>query len=114
MKRTWGSLLLFVFIFIIAGNAWANLEYSAEEMGGLWQGLWHGLISFFTLPASVLFPNSFNVYNSNNNGFAYNWGFFLIGFAEFTLTFWILILAWVLRLLFWAVLAVLAVFVVHY
>jgi len=114
VKRTWCSILLFVFVFILAGNAWANFEYSAEETGGLWQGLWHGFISFFTLPASVLLPDNFNVYNLNNNGFAYNLGFFLLGFAEFTATFVLLILAWVLRLLFWAVLAILAVIVVHH
>ena len=43
---------------------------------GFWNGLWHGLISWFSFLGS-LFSDNISVYAFNNNGEWYNFGFLL-------------------------------------
>lgn len=43
---------------------------------GFWNGLWHGMISWFSLIGS-LFTDNISVYAFNNNGGWYNFGFLL-------------------------------------
>lgn len=52
------------------------------EVAGFWLGLWHGIISCFTLIASA-FTDSVSMYEVHNNGWWYNFGFFL-GFGSLT------------------------------
>ncbi len=47
-----------------------------EGVAGFWQGLWHGFIALFTFIVS-LFNDNVNIYEVNNNGGWYNFGFLL-------------------------------------
>ncbi len=46
------------------------------EPAGFFMGLWHGFISFFTFIIS-LFSDTVTIYEVNNNGGWYNFGFIL-------------------------------------
>ena len=48
----------------------------AQQVAGFWLGLWHGLIVAVTFVVS-LFTDSVNIYEVNNNGGWYNFGFVL-------------------------------------
>ncbi|MCX5677622.1 MAG: hypothetical protein NTY76_00740 [Candidatus Omnitrophica bacterium] len=101
------TLLIFLSPIFI-NTCYANLTYYDDVRGGFWQGLWHGIISFIKLPASVLAPQSLHLYNSNNNGLAYNTGFFIPAIAELEMTIPLLIVAWILRGIFWVIMAAIA------
>ena len=47
-----------------------------DQPAGFFMGLWHGFISFFTFIIS-LFNENVGVYEVNNNGGWYNFGFIL-------------------------------------
>lgn len=96
-------LLLGIIGCVCAKECLAYLSYPNESFGGFWQGLWHGIISFITLPLSVWFPASIHVYNSINNGFAYNIGFFVPAILECEVSIPLLLFAWVIRIIFWVV-----------
>jgi hypothetical protein len=55
-----------------------NSKYSVAnvEAAGFWAGLWHGLILPITFIVS-LFNNNVGIYEVNNNGGWYNFGFIL-------------------------------------
>ncbi|MHB1342059.1 MAG: hypothetical protein ACYCX5_09925 [Coriobacteriia bacterium] len=46
------------------------------DVAGFWQGLWHGLIVIFTFVIS-LFKDNVSIYEVNNNGGWYNFGYLL-------------------------------------
>ena len=46
------------------------------EPAGFWVGFWHGMILLFTFVVS-LFKPGVNIYETNNNGGWYNFGFIL-------------------------------------
>ena len=52
------------------------------EAAGFWDGLWHGLIAPFTFIIS-LFSDSVTVFETNNNGGWYLFGF-LLGIGAFS------------------------------
>jgi len=101
------TLLIFLSPIFMA-TCYANLTYYDYAQGGFWQGLWHGIISFIKLPASVLTPQSLHLYNSNNNGLAYNLGFFIPALAELETTIPLLIVVWLIRGVFWIIVFVIA------
>lgn len=69
-------LVLFVFaLFILSSCAPGNERFDVNP-AGFWMGLWHGLISFVTFIIS-LFNHDVNIYEVNNNGGWYNFGFIL-------------------------------------
>jgi uncharacterized membrane-anchored protein YjiN (DUF445 family) len=94
-------MVIFVFscCLFITTNAYAEFNYHGYEQGGLWGGLWDGVKSIVTIPLNVIWGNT-NVYNVNNNGFAYNFGFFALAFAEFAVTVWLFIIAWIIKIVF--------------
>lgn len=47
-----------------------------QQLAGFWLGLWHGLIVAITFVIS-LFTDNVNIYEVNNNGGWYNFGFVL-------------------------------------
>ena len=49
---------------------------SAPDPAGFWLGLWHGFITLFTFVIS-LFTDNINIYEINNNGGWYNFGYVL-------------------------------------
>ena len=68
----------FTLLVILAAGCAAGPESRfATEPAGFWAGLWHGLICVITFIIS-LFTNSVQMYEVNNTGGWYNFGF-LIG-----------------------------------
>lgn len=55
---------------------------SGDDVAGFWLGLWHGFIALFTFVIS-LFKDNVSMYEVNNNGGWYNFGY-LLG----VMTFW--------------------------
>jgi len=68
------SVLVIIIIFISSCTA-GSTEFE-EHTAGFFMGLWHGFISFFTFLIS-LFVDGMEIYESNNNGNWYNFGFIL-------------------------------------
>lgn len=66
-------LLLAMIILVFASCAPGNERYELVQ-AGFWMGLWHGFISLFTFIIS-LFNENVNIYEVNNNGGWYNFGF---------------------------------------
>jgi hypothetical protein len=78
MKKKHISILLLCIILIIlisASCAPGNQRY-IEKSAGFWAGLWHGFICVITFVIS-LFSDSVNIYEVNNTGGWYNFGFLL-------------------------------------
>jgi hypothetical protein len=100
LKKAVIFLLIIVVIWDYATESFAYLSNYNDSYGGFWQGLWHGIISFVTLPLSVWFPQNIHVYNSNNNGFAYNVGFFIPAICEVEASVPLLIGAWIIHIIF--------------
>ena len=59
-----------------AAGANAVAQANQPDAAGFWLGLWQGLISPITFLIS-LFNNDVNIYEVNNNGNWYNFGFML-------------------------------------
>ena len=75
-KRSYLPVLLLVaLLFILNACAPGNARFE-ENVAGFWMGLWHGFISFFTFIIS-LFSDNVTIYELNNNGGWYNFGFIL-------------------------------------
>ena len=68
-------LSIVVFILLISGCA-ANNEMYVSKAAGFWAGLWHGLILIITFVIS-LFTDKVGIYELNNSGGWYNFGFVL-------------------------------------
>ena len=60
-------------VLVISSCAPGNQKF-VEEAAGFWMGLWHGFISLFTFVIS-LFKDGVTIYEVNNNGGWYNFGF---------------------------------------
>jgi len=71
--KIWG--LFFVLLFVVTSCAPGNVKFDVE-IAGFWMGLWHGFISLFTFIIS-LFSDNVTIYEINNNGGWYNFGFIL-------------------------------------
>jgi fucose 4-O-acetylase-like acetyltransferase len=74
-------IFLFVLLALIVGSCAPGNEKFDLAPAGFWMGLWHGFISFFTFVIS-LFSDSVSIYEINNNGNWYNFGF-ILGVAVF-------------------------------
>src|SRR6266487_3946342 len=70
------ALTVAAVVVLAACAAGANTVAQAQrpDAAGFWLGLWQGLISPITFLIS-LFNNHVNVYEVNNNGNCYNFGF---------------------------------------
>jgi len=68
-----GLILMILFV----SNCAPNNERFDEKPAGFWAGIWHGLICWVTFFIS-LFTNSVSIYEVDNTGGWYNFGF-LIG-----------------------------------
>lgn len=73
-KKLYLVLLLVMVVFAL-GCA-PNNEMYLEKPAGFWAGLWHGLIILVTFIIS-LFSDSVSIYELNNNGGWYHFGFVL-------------------------------------
>ena len=81
MKKFVPLLLIVVFVLFLSscaphGNPSIHTVTADGTVAGFWEGLWHGIISPFTLIGS-LFTETVNVYEVHNNGCWYNLGFLM-------------------------------------
>jgi len=74
-------IVLLVFVSCAAGN-----ERYVDSPAGFWAGLWHGFICFFTFIIG-LFSDSVRLYEVNNTGGWYDFGF-ILGAAAFFSSGW--------------------------
>ncbi len=73
------SFILFIFLpllLLLTACTAGNPQFSAETPAGFWHGLWHGVISFIALIIH-LFNDAVTVYETNNSGGWYDFGFLL-------------------------------------
>lgn len=63
-------------LLVLAGCAAGGEQFTAEQPAGFWVGLWHGVISVITLIVGI-FSDSLKVYEVNNSGGLYDFGFLL-------------------------------------
>jgi len=70
------SLILFAFIFLLTSCAAGDAQFTQESQAGFWYGLWHGIIALISLIIHI-FNESVVVYEINNTGGWYDFGFLL-------------------------------------
>ena len=71
------KLFLFIpFLFLLASCTAGGEQFTAETPAGFWYGLWHGIISFISLIIH-LFNDTVLVYETDNSGGWYDFGFLL-------------------------------------
>ena len=69
-------LLLIPLILMLSSCAAGDAQFTAESPAGFWYGLWHGVISLISLIIHI-FNNYVFVYEINNTGGWYDFGFLL-------------------------------------
>lgn len=69
-----GLILVVVLLVLTACAPGANPQVGSGDAAGFWLGLWHGFISPVTFVIS-LFTDNVNLYEVNNNGNWYDFGF---------------------------------------
>ena len=67
---------LTLFFIFLTSCAAGNPEFHADNLAGFWYGLWHGIISVIALLIHV-FNDNVSVYEINNTGGWYDFGFLL-------------------------------------
>src|SRR3990172_8226240 len=70
------TALLVPAIIVLFSSCAPNNEMYLSKAAGLWAGLWHGLICIVTFIIS-LFTDGVGVYETNNSGSWYDFGFVL-------------------------------------
>ncbi len=75
MQKSIAVLGLVIFLLITISCAPGNKRFD-EKPAGFWAGLWHGFIIVITFVIS-LFTDSVHMYEVNNSGGWYNFGFLL-------------------------------------
>ena len=75
MQKPIAVLGLVIFLLITISCAPGNKRFD-EKAAGFWAGLWHGIICVITFVIS-LFTDSVYMYEVNNSGGWYNFGFLL-------------------------------------
>ncbi|MDC0325530.1 hypothetical protein OAM01_02115 [bacterium] len=62
-------------ILAVAGTG-SKYQIPGAQLAGFWAGLWHGLISPITFIVSLFNPRV-RIYETNNRGLLYDFGFIL-------------------------------------
>ena len=75
-NRSFHLLVLVSIILLLTSCTAGNAQFSPESPAGFWYGLWHGVISVIMLIVHV-FNESVGVYEINNSGGWYDFGFLL-------------------------------------
>ena len=70
------ALAVLILLVVLFSGCAANHEMYEAEPAGFWAGLWHGLILLVTFIIN-LFTDSVGIYEVNNSGAWYNFGFLL-------------------------------------
>jgi hypothetical protein len=69
-------IISLVLVLFMVSSCAAGSEKFTTETAGFLMGIWHGFISLFVFVAS-LFVDGLDIYEKNNNGNWYNFGFIL-------------------------------------
>jgi len=69
-------ILLTIIFSLAACSAAGNTQFTSLSPAGFWYGLWHGVISIISMVIH-LFNDSVKVYEINNSGGWYDFGFLL-------------------------------------
>ena len=69
-------LLLIPLILLLSSCAAGDAQFTPESPAGFWYGFWHGVISLISLIIHI-FNNDVFVYEINNTGGWYDFGFLL-------------------------------------
>ncbi|MFH1728800.1 MAG: hypothetical protein ABIA04_10340 [Pseudomonadota bacterium] len=69
-------IVFLITILFISGCAAGNAKFTTSNPAGFFMGLWHGIISVIAFVIS-LFSDSVRIYESNNTGSWYDFGFLL-------------------------------------
>jgi hypothetical protein len=100
MNNYWKLTLIVLLIGgFLASNAFGYVGY---DRAGFWMGLWQGIISPITITLHV-FSDGIKFYESNNNGFWYNIGYFIPAICLLELTVPLFIIAWIFKIIFWVI-----------
>jgi hypothetical protein len=70
------GLMMVILLMLITSCAPGDGANSAENPAGFFSGVWHGWIAPFTLVIS-LFNKNIGIYEVNNVGFWYNFGYYM-------------------------------------
>jgi len=70
------GLMMVILLMLITSCAPGDGANSAENPAGFFSGVWHGWIAPFTLVIS-LFNKNIGIYEVNNIGFWYNFGYYM-------------------------------------
>ena len=69
-------LIVIPLLFLLTSCAAGNAQFTTESPAGFWYGLWHGIISIISLIIHI-FNANVSVYEINNTGGWYDFGFIL-------------------------------------
>ncbi len=69
-------LIFLPVILLLSACSAGDTQFTQETPAGFWYGLWHGIISFITLIIHI-FNENVAVYEVNNTGGWYDFGFLL-------------------------------------
>lgn len=74
--RFFKLLVLISVLLVLSSCAAGDAQFSQGNPAGFWSGLWHGIIAFISLVIHM-FNESVSVYEINNTGGWYDFGFLL-------------------------------------
>ena len=76
-KIIFAVILLIILAVFLTGCVPGDGSYDAAKPAGFLWGLWHGLIVWITFFMGLFTGGEYTIYESINNGWAYNLGFLL-------------------------------------
>lgn len=74
--KSFRLFLLCILILVLTSCAAGDSQFTEQDPAGFWYGVWHGVISVFTLIIHI-FNNNVLIYETNNTGGWYDFGFLL-------------------------------------
>lgn len=80
--RSIAWLLCAAAVVVLAGCFPGGSTYSADEPAGFFSGVWHGWIAPLSLIVG-LFKDGIRIYEPNNTGWWYDFGFYIAVIAGF-------------------------------
>jgi hypothetical protein len=89
--------IFFLFCSLLITNSYAGIQYYGENHGGFFCGICDGLKSLVKITLNLFYDNM-GIYNMNNNGFFYNFGFFLSAMLVFAIP--LIIIIWMISMAF--------------
>ena len=69
-------VVVFLLLLLLTSCAAGDAQFTPDHTAGFWYGLWHGVISFISMIIHV-FNDNVMVYEINNSGGWYDFGFLL-------------------------------------